>query len=123
MQAKETGTKIISSMGAGNKLNPSLFEVADISETSVCPLARIMSQECKKRGIKNVKVVYSKEKPPDNFNKKENTTQLTKKNGVRPRDISGSTAFEPSVAGLIIAGQIIRELTQESMARPRAILS
>ena len=63
LQAKEAGTKIICSMGAGNKLNPSMFEVADISETSVCPLARVMREACKKRGIRKVKVVYSKEKP------------------------------------------------------------
>lgn len=99
MQAKEAGTRIICSMGAGNKLDPTKFEVADISQTSVCPLARVMRQECKKRGIKNVKVVYSKEKPVLPEQVIENDAS-----------IPGSTAFVPSVAGLIIAGQVIRDL-------------
>lgn len=97
-QAKEAGTKVISCMGAGNKLDPTRFEVADISKTSVCPLARVMRQECKKRGIKDVKVVYSKEEP------------------IKPRFaenaevVPGSTAFVPSVAGLIIASEVIKDL-------------
>lgn len=103
MQAKEAGVPVISSMGAGNKLDPTLFEVADISETSVCPLARVMRQECKKRGIKNVKVVYSKEKPLQPI--KTESSEM-KGNGVAP----GSTAFVPSVAGLIIAGEVIKDL-------------
>ena len=99
LQAKEAGSPIICSMGAGNKLDPTQFEVADISQTSVCPLARVMRQECKKRGIKNVKVLYSKEKaikPRDNIENGE--------------EVPGSTAFVPSVAGLIIASQVIRDL-------------
>ena len=93
MQAKEAGTKIICAMGAGNKLDPTQFEVADISKTSVCPLARVMRQECKKRGIKDVKVVYSKEKP-----------------AISTSQAPGSIAFVPSVAGLIIAGEVIKDI-------------
>lgn len=108
-QAKEAGTKIISSMGAGNKLNPTLFEVADISETSVCPLARVMRQECKKRGIKNVKVVYSKEKPVEpSLTEEEKKSAEQKGNGIAP----GSSAFVPSVAGLIIASEVIKDLSE-----------
>lgn len=102
MQAKEAGTRIICSMGAGNKLDPTKFEIADISQTSVCPLARVMRQECKKRGIKDVKVVYSKEKPVI-------PNQTMDEEGQVP----GSTAFVPSVAGLIIAGQVIRDLIND----------
>lgn len=94
-QAKEAGTKIICAMGAGNKLDPTKFEVADISKTSVCPLARIMRQECKKRGYKDVKVVYSKEiaiKPAES------------------KDVPGSTSFVPSCCGLIIASEVIKDL-------------
>lgn len=118
MQAKEAGTKIICSMGAGNKLDPTQFEVADISETSVCPLARVMRQECKKRGIKNVKVVYSKEKPIVPF---EDMSISCRSHCICPpgakhkcterRAIPGSTAFVPSVAGLIIASEVIKDLT------------
>ncbi len=112
MQAKESGTPIICCMGAGNKLDPTAFEVADISQTSVCPLARIMRQECKKRGIKDVKVVYSKEKPivtarstsPEN----QNNIEL-KGNSPAP----GSSAFVPSVAGLIIAAEVIKALIKK----------
>ena len=106
-QAKEANCRIISCMGAGNKLDPTKFEIADISQTSVCPLARVMRQECKKRGLINVKVLYSKEKalkPLDN-NDEEN--------------VPGSTAFVPSVAGLIIASEIVKELTQEAMLKCR----
>ncbi len=108
LQAKEAGTKIISSMGAGNKLDPTQFMVADISQTSVCPLARVMRQECKKRKIKDVKVVYSTEKA------------LRPIGDMEEPDVPGSTAFVPSVAGLIIAGEIIKDLTQEAMTRARA---
>jgi len=104
VQAKAANTKIISSMGAGNKLDPTKFEVADISQTSVCPLARVMRQECKKRNIKNVKVVYSKEKPVEPI---PNPDAEKKGNGYAP----GSCAFVPSVAGLIIASEIIKDLS------------
>lgn len=104
MQAKEANTKIISSMGTGNKLDPTKFEITDISKTSICPLARVMRQECKKRGIKDVKVLYSKEKPITPLTRSEEL-----KNSSR-RDIPGSTAFVPSAAGLIIASEIIKDL-------------
>ncbi len=119
VQAKERDVPIICSMGAGNKVVPTAFEVADISETSVCPLARVMRQECKKRGIRDVKVVYSKEKPVnngDNLNcltkgNKGDTPVKTenlelKGNGIAP----ASCAFVPSVAGLIIASEVIKDL-------------
>lgn len=96
MRAKEAGVPVISSMGAGNKLDPSLFEVADIYETSVCPLARVMRRELKKRDIKKLKVVYSKEEP------------------LKQR-IPGSVAFVPSVAGLLIAGEVIRDIIQSGI--------
>ena len=107
LQAKEAGTKIISSMGAGNKLNPTQFEISDISQTSVCPLARVMRQECKKRNIKNVKVVYSKEKPATPI---IDANAERKGNAVAP----GSIAFVPSVAGLIIASEVIKDLIVEN---------
>lgn len=103
LQAKEANVPIICSMGAGNKLDPTKFEVADISKTSVCPLARVMRLECKKRGIKDVKVVYSKEAP---ISPKAESDSELKGNAVAP----GSCAFVPSVAGLIIAGQVIKDL-------------
>lgn len=102
-QAEKFNIPIISSMGAGNKLNPEMFEVADIFETSVCPLARVMRSELKKRGIKSLKVVYSKEKAL----KPENNGEATAK-----RQIPGSVAFVPSVAGLIIAGEVIKDITE-----------
>ena len=111
LQAKEAGVPIISSMGAGNKLNPMSFEVTDISQTSVCPLARVMRQECKRRGIKDVKVVYSKEKPVESkLTEEEKKSAEQKGNGVAP----GSCAFVPSVAGLIIAGEVIKDLTAKA---------
>ena len=107
VQAKEAGVPVISSMGAGNKLNPASFEVADISQTSVCPLARVMRQECKKRGIKDVKVVYSKEKPVESkLSEEEKKSAEQKGNGLAP----GSCAFVPSVAGLIIASEVVKDL-------------
>ena len=116
VQAKERNVPIICSMGAGNKVVPTAFEVADISETSVCPLARVMRQECKKRGIRDVKVVYSKEKPVnngDNLNCSNNGDSPEKSenielkgNGIAP----ASCAFVPSVAGLIIASEVIKDL-------------
>ncbi|MCQ2524665.1 MAG: tRNA threonylcarbamoyladenosine dehydratase [Lachnospiraceae bacterium] len=91
-KCKEAGVEIISSMGTGNKLNASLFEITDISKTSVCPLAKVMRKKCKDLGFKRVKVLYSKELPV--------------KVGVRT---PGSVSFVPSVAGLLIAGEIIRD--------------
>lgn len=103
LQAKESNTKIISCMGAGNKLDPTKFEIGDIEKTSVCPLARVMRQECKKRGIKNVKVLYSKEK---SFVKKNNSQTEMKNHKIAP----GSVAFVPSVAGLMIASEVVKDL-------------
>ena len=104
MNAQKCGTPVISSMGAGNKINPEMFEVADIYQTSVCPLARVMRNELKKRGVKKLKVVYSKEKAMTPG------CQIDEQNEFR-RTLPGSTAFTPSVAGLIIAGEIIKDLT------------
>ena len=115
--AQKAGTPIISSMGAGNKVDAAAFEVADIYETSVCPLARVMRYECRRRGIKKLKVVYSKEKP---IRPMEDMSISCRRHCVCPpgtrkctvrRDIPGSTAFVPSVAGLIIAGEVIKDLT------------
>ena len=95
MQAHAAHTPMISSMGAGNKMDPAAFKVADIYQTSVCPLARVMRRELKKRGIPALKVVYSEEVPV-----------------VSRERIPGSNAFVPSVAGLIIAGEVVRELVE-----------
>lgn len=116
--AKEANIPVISSMGAGNKINPVMFEVADIYETSICPLAKVMRHECKKRGIRDLKVVYSKEKPIQpqaDTSKSENDnntiSQETTGRDSKRRAIPGSTAFVPSVVGLIIAGEIINDIT------------
>ena len=101
VRAKAAGVPVISSMGAGNKLDASLFEVADIYKTSVCPLARVMRAEMKKRGIKRLKVVYSKEMPTKNEN------PAFSESG---KPIPGSIAFVPSVVGLIMAGEAIKDL-------------
>lgn len=101
--ASVAGTPIISAMGAGNKTDPTAFEVTDIYKTSVCPLAHVMRKELKKRGIKKLKVVYSKEKPLAPLTDEE--TEITSK-----RVTPGSTAFVPSVVGLIIAGEVIKDL-------------
>lgn len=103
MQAQEAKAPIISSMGAGNKLNPAQFEVADIYQTSVCPLARVMRQELKKRGVKKLKVVYSKEKPIQPKGNQSKTAETGK-------PVPGSVAFVPSVAGLIIASEVVKDL-------------
>lgn len=97
LRAKETGVPVISSMGAGNKMNPAMFEVADIYKTSVCPLAKVMRRELKKRGISKLKVVYSKEEP-------------IKRATEEQRPVPGSIAFVPSAAGLIIAGEVVKDL-------------
>ena len=102
-KAKEAGVPVISSMGAGNKVRPAMFEVADIYKTSICPLAKVMRKECKKRGIDSLKVVYSKEEPLRSLE------DMTISDGHR-RAIPGSVAFSPSVAGLIIAGEVINDI-------------
>ncbi len=103
-KAREAGVPIICSMGAGNKLDPTKFEVADIYKTSVCPLARVMRTECKKRGIKKLKVVYSTEVA-------QKPLELGEKPPEGRRATPGSNAFVPSVAGLILAGEVIKDLT------------
>ena len=109
MKAKEMKVPIISSMGAGNKLDPSAFRVADIYKTKMCPLAKGMRRELKQRGVKKLKVVYSEENhcicPPG-----------AKHKCTERRDIPGSVAFVPSVVGLIIAGEVIKDLTVEERA-------
>lgn len=104
VQAKKAGVPVISCMGTGNKLNPSAFEITDIYETSVCPLARVMRRELKKRGIESCRVLYSRETPVS----RENTGY--QEPGVEKRSIPGSVAFVPSVAGLMIAGEVVRKL-------------
>ena len=106
-KAKEAAVPVISSMGAGNKLNPAMFEVADIYETSICPLAKVMRHECRKRGIESLKVVYSKEEPVKPSDSQEKTDDFTGR-----RSVPGSTAFVPSAAGLIIAGEVINDLVK-----------
>ena len=99
MRARAAGVPIISCMGTGNKLNPAMLEVADIYETSVCPLAKVMRHELRKRGVEKLKVVYSKEEP------------------VKTHDrIPGSTAFVPGAAGLLIASEVVRDLIKEISA-------
>ncbi|URW86373.1 tRNA threonylcarbamoyladenosine dehydratase [Blautia wexlerae] len=120
MRAKEAGTPVISSMGAGNKLDASAFRVADIYKTKVCPLAKVMRRELKKRGVKKLKVVYSEEQP---IRPIEDMAISRRSHCICPpgaahkcterRDIPGSVAFVPSVAGLIIAGEVIKDLTAE----------
>ena len=103
-RAKSADIPVISSMGAGNKLDPTAFRVADICQTSVCPLAKVMRRELKKSGIEHLKVVYSQEKPI----KPVGDTQ----DPIR-RSVPGSNAFVPSVAGLIIAGEVIKDITAQ----------
>ena len=119
MACQEAGVPIISSMGAGNKLNPAEFEVSDIYKTSVCPLAKVMRRELKKRNVKHLKVVYSKEKPVRPI---EDMGISCRTNCICPpgaehtctqrRAIPGSVAFVPSVAGLIIAGEVVKDLVR-----------
>ncbi len=103
MQAQAAGTPIISSMGTGNKLDPTAFEVADIYKTSVCPLAKVMRRELKKREVKKLKVVYSKELPLTSSCDSGENTELRK-------TIPASISFVPPVAGLILAGEVIKDL-------------
>lgn len=103
--AQKFGVPIISAMGAGNKLDPTKFVVTDIYKTSVCPLAKVMRKECKRRGIKPFKVVYSQEEP---------LTPLTSEEITNKRTTPGSIAFVPSVVGLILASEVVKELKTES---------
>lgn len=111
IKAKEAGVPIISSMGTGNKLDPSKLEVTDIYKTEMCPLARVMRTELKKRKIPKLKVVYSKEQPIKVQKKEDN--QITSEKQGRIKDVPGSVAFVPPVAGLMIAGQVICDIKGE----------
>lgn len=115
--AYAAGTPVISSMGAGNKLDPTAFEVSDIYSTSVCPLARIMRHELRRRGIPSLKVVYSKEKPLVPTGDLANSCRThcvcppgTARKCTQRRQVPGSNAFVPAVAGLIIAGEVVKDL-------------
>lgn len=113
MRANKLNIPIISSMGTGNKLDPTRFEVADIYKTSVCPLAKVMRKELKARGIKRLKVVYSKEEPikPKDLNVENNSADENKEiSNVHKKNVPGSISFVPSVAGLIIAGEVIKDI-------------
>ena len=112
-RAVAAGTPIICCMGTGNKLDPSRFEVTDISKTSMCPLARVMRKECHKRGIDHVKVLYSQEDALTPLD--ENGNPVPGPEGSTRRSTPGSIAFVPSAAGLIIAGEVIRDLTDISL--------
>ena len=106
--AKAAGVPILCSMGTGNKLDPTKFQIADITKTTVCPLARIMRKECAKRGIKHLKVLFSTEDPLSPDPELASLEELPEGR----RALPGSVAFVPSVAGLIIAGEVIRDLTR-----------
>ena len=124
VNASAIGTPVISSMGAGNKMDPTAFEVADIYKTSVCPLAKVMRRELKKRGIQKLKVVFSKEMPLSPI---DDMSISCKKNCICPpgtkrkctqrRQVPGSNSFVPSVVGLIIAGEVIKDLINYKAAR------
>lgn len=124
LRAKAAGVPVISAMGAGNKLDPTAFRVADIYDTKVCPLARVMRYELRKRHVRDVKVVYSEEKP---IHPIEDMAISCRNHCVCPpgtvrkctvrRDIPGSNAFVPSVAGLILAGEVIKDLTADFICR------
>lgn len=117
LQAQRAGVPIISSMGAGNKVDPTAFEVADIYETSVCPLARVMRRELKKRGVQKLKVVYSKEPPLTPIDDMTISCRThcicppgTARKCTQRRQVPGSNAFVPSVVGLIIAGEVVKDI-------------
>ncbi len=113
MRATELNIPVMSSMGAGNKLDPTQFQVADIYKTSVCPLAKVMRRELKKRGVKKCKVVYSTEQAVQPIAEESNTTFTEEKDSTTRRALPGSIAFVPSVAGLIIAGEVIKDLIKK----------
>ena len=114
VRAKKLNIPIISSMGTGNKLNPTKFEVTDIYKTSVCPLAKVMRKELKERGIDRLKVVYSKEEPIKlnkkiDCNENDNSIEIQEKCKGK-NNVPGSISFVPSVAGLIIAGEVVKDI-------------
>lgn len=117
-QAQRAGVPVISSMGAGNKMDAAAFEVADIYETSVCPLARVMRRELKKRGIRHLKVVYSREPsttPLDDLSISCRTHCIcppgTARKCTQRRQVPGSNAFVPAAVGLIVAGEVVKDLS------------
>lgn len=117
--AEKSGVPIISSMGAGNKTDPTAFTVADLYETSVCPLAKVMRKELKKRGINSLKVVYSKEKPLTPHGEMQNICKTgcicppdAKGKCSKRRSVPGSSAFVPPVVGLIIAGEVVKDIVK-----------
>ncbi len=109
-EAQRRKIRLISSMGTGNKLHPELFEITDLAKTSVCPLCRVMRRELKNRGITHLKVLYSREKPVDVSGRE------TGEDTGKRRSVPGSISFVPPVAGLLIAGEVIRELAGLDMA-------
>ena len=120
LRAQAAGVPVISCMGAGNKIDPTQFHVADIYQTSMCPLAKVMRHELKKRGVKKLKVVYSTEqslRPIDDESISCRSNCVcppgTQRKCTQRRDIPGSTSFVPPVAGLIIAGEVLKDLTKE----------
>jgi len=124
LRARTAGVPVISCMGAGNKLDPTAFEVSDIYKTSVCPLAKVMRKELRARGVASLKVVYSKEPPiplsdSEDINCKNNCIcpPDSKRNCAVRRQVPGSISFVPSVAGLILAGEVIKDLTNIHSAR------
>ncbi len=114
VQARQRGIPIISCMGTGNKLDPGRFEISDIYATSVCPLAKVMRKELRKRGIASLKVVYSREEPLTPLVREEydscSGSEQSVRNGSIRRQIPGSIAFVPSVAGLLLAGEVVKDL-------------
>ena len=120
MRAQQLNIPIISSMGTGNKLDPTRFEIADIYKTSVCPLAKVMRKELRERGVKKLKVLYSKEEPikPDETSESSCKTNCicppdTKRKCTVRNQVPGSISFVPSVAGLIIAGEVVKDIINE----------
>ena len=110
LASQAAGTPIISAMGAGNKLDPTAFRIADIYETKGCPLARVMRRELKRLGVEKLKVVYSTEKPQGGYAETESQPTGEEQAGKRAKAVPGSVAFVPSVAGLILAGEVIKDL-------------
>lgn len=108
-RAQEAGVRVVSAMGAGNKLDPTRFEVADINQTSMDPLARILRKELRKRGVKHVKVVYSKEQPSE-LQHQIVSEAVAGRPGESKKQAPGSVAFVPSVMGLILAGEVVKDL-------------
>ena len=125
MKCQEMGIPIISSMGAGNKLDASAFRVTDLYKTRMCPLAKVMRRELKKRGIKKLKVVYSEEKPMTPMQKEENDGMGVEIEEValKRRAIPGSVAFVPSVAGLIAAGEVIKDLVKSKTVGEKRVIT